>query len=212
MKQWWLVMALLLSVGINIGILAGRAWPGRGAVDNGGGTVEGPEAEAPPADPRTSWRGRQPRFVERMATELGLEGEDRERFIERQASFFEQTVTARIQFGRLQNELRRELIEGRSDRDRIDALLEEIAAAHIELERAFVDNLFDTREILTPEQQRRFLYFLHHLRRSGDDVRRRLREEFQRPGGRDFGNSRQQPWRRRPMTPPPAEPPPADGP
>ena len=48
--------------------------------------------------------------------------------------------------------------------DLIDAILEEIAAAHVELERSFVDNLLDTREILGPEQERRFIHFLRRLR------------------------------------------------
>ncbi|MEE8523247.1 MAG: periplasmic heavy metal sensor [Thermoanaerobaculia bacterium] len=219
MKQWWLVMALLLSVGINIGILAGRAWPGREAPEGGGGAAVAADRwgrEPPPEAPAAGREAprRQPRVVERMATELRLSGDERERFIERQVSFFEQTIAARIRFGRLQNELSGELVVGDPDRQRIDALLADIAAAHVDLERAFVDNLLDTREILDPEQQRRFLHFLQRLRRSGDDVRRRLQEQFQRLGP---GPGRDRPGRDRPGGPPrrqrrPPDQPPADPP
>lgn len=217
MKQWWLVMALLLSVGINVGILAGRAWPGDETPDEDGG-AETPADSSPgpgPAGPEAPWGGRQPRFVERMANDLGLDGDVRQRFIERQVSFFEQTIAARTRFGRLQNELRGALTADPPDREQIDGMLADIAAAHVDLERAFVDNLLDTREILDPEQQQKFLHFLHRLRRSGDDVRRKLHERFQGPGGPDFGGpGRDRPghdrgrWRHRR---PPEDPPPPPG-
>jgi hypothetical protein len=155
-----------------------------------------------------------------MATELGLTGDERQHFIERQVSFFEQTITARIRFGRLQNELRSELVGGDPDRQRIDGLLADVAAAHVDLERAFVDNLLDTREILDPEQQRRFLHLLHRLRRSGDEARQQFFEQFQGPGpgpggpghgmpGRGMPGRDRPGWRQqRPPEPPPADPPP----
>ena len=234
MKQWLLVMVLLLSVGVNIGLLVGRVFPGRSGVESvtPGRAATGETATGQPAtgtlqehdetqgtDPQAPRVDRAPRFVERMADELRLEEENRTRFIERQRHFFEQLLTVRARFGRLQAELRRELVVETPDRQRIDAVLEEIAAAHVALERSFVDNLLDTREILGPEQERRFIHFLRRLRQAGEDARRQIRDQMQQGGwqqgerrppwaGRDTGR---QPWRqRRPRASPPVVEPPQE--
>ena len=188
MKRWWLVIALLLSLGAKLGLLAGRAWqrsPGSGLPGSGPAVDSSPAAERPP------------RFALRMAGELGLRGEQREAFLERQRLFLEQTLDARDRFGRLQAELRRTVIAGEPDRQAVDQLLVEISEAHVDLERAFVNNLLDTRELLGPEQERRFMRLLQQLRSSRE--RERLRGD--RPS-----------WRERPPAEDPAAGPPAEGP
>ena len=202
MKRWWVLVALLLSLGINVGLLASRVLPARGApeispVDNE------PGSPVPPASPgEESPTGWTPPFVFRMADELRLTGADRDTFVARQRLFLEQTIAGRERMVGLQTALRRELVDSDPDRAAVDELLEEIAGAHVDLERAFVDNLLDTRELLGPEQERRYMRMLQHLRRARDDVGRRFRERFpnrpglNRPGFDRPDQERSQRWRR----------------
>ncbi len=155
MKRWWLVIVLLLSLGVNVGLLASRPWRGPGA-----------SGERPGESPAVRPADRPPRFALRMADELRLRGERRAAFLERQRLFLDETLAARERFGSLQAELRRQLIAAEPDREAVDELLEQIAAAHVELERAFVGNLLDSRELLGPERERRFLRLLQQLRSS----------------------------------------------
>ena len=186
MKQWWLVMALLLSVGINIGILLGRDRSGRAPVGEPvpSGDAVARVGDVSPGPPAGARRDRAPRFIYRLADELRLEGEAREAFIARQRRFLEETLAARTRFAELQGTLRRELLGPEANRDEADALLDELGTAHAQIERAFVENLFDVRELLSPGQQRRYLRFLGRFRQARDSQGlRRLREELQGRGG-----------------------------
>lgn len=196
MRRWGLGLLLLLSIGLNAGLLASWAWH-RGA-DSERPADERPEGEPEePEERERRERQRMPRFVERLADELELEGESRQAFLERQRRFFEDTLQARARFVRLQSELREELAAAEPDRRRIDGLLDEITGAHLALERAFVDNLLDTREILGPAQERRFRLFLHHLRHRGDP-----RHRFGREPGHGRPGPPRWPPRERPGPPP----------
>ncbi len=197
MKRWWLIVVLLLSLGVNLGLLASRAWQRR------------PPADSPP--PATAEEP--PRFALRMAGELGLEGAERQAFLDRQRRFFEQTLDARDRFGRLQAELRQAVIAENPDREAVDELLAQISTAHVDLERAFVDNLLDTRELLGREQGGRFMRLLQRLRSSRE--RDRLRGDRpswreRRGAGRDRPAPARRPWRRPPEEPPSEEPPSKD--
>ncbi len=218
MKRWWLFVVLLLSLGVNLGLLASRAWQ------------RSPGPLAAEGSPPPEAAERPPRFALRMAGELDLRGEQREAFLDRQRRFLEQTLDARDRFGRLQAELRREVVAEDPDRRAVDDLLVRISDAHVDLERAFVDNLLDTRELLGPEQGRRFMRLLHHLRSSrGPASRERERLRGERPSWRERREadrdrpadgrrlwgpaSRQGPDSRGPATRrPPAEQPPAERP
>lgn len=131
----------------------------------------------------------------RIAGELGLEGEERTAFVERQRRFFREMVAARERFAGLQGELRRQVIAEEPDREAVDDLLVQIADAHVALERVFVDNLLDSREMLGPEQERRYMHFMQRLRHSRED-QRRLRDRLRLEGGprpwegRGFGRER----------------------
>ena len=176
MKRWWLIIALLLSVGINIGILASRVWPPR-ASDQTTPAVPGQrraERPGPPID-------RVPPVIFRLVDQLGLRGEDREAFIDIQRRFLERTRSARTRVGRLQIRLRRELGAAEPDRARIDELLDQLGAAHAELERAFVDDLLSSRELLDAEQEKIFLRFLGRIRQFRKEDERRLRERLPQP-------------------------------
>lgn len=180
MKRWWLVIALMLSLGVNLGIVVSRLVPPRDrpsggetadAGEEGGETTDAERPVAPAERPM-------PRVVLRMADELGLEGEKRESFVALQRSFLRRTLIARGEAQRAQERLRLELLAPRPDREAVAESLERMSAARTELERAFVDNVLDTRELLDPEQTRRFLRMIARLRHAREQLQRR----FQRPG------------------------------
>lgn len=141
MRRWWLLIALLLSLGVNVGLLSTAALlhlraPGRGAG----------ERERPP-------RVR----VERFAGRLGLDGEKRSRFVERQEGFLDTSAALRQRLARTHRELRREIAAPHPDRERIARLLDESARTFRELESALADHVLATRSLLDPGQERRFL-------------------------------------------------------
>ena len=213
MKQWWLIVVLLLSLGVNIGLLAGRALQGRAESDGPPAIGEAPPPESDPL----------PRRVYRLADELDLRGEKRDAFVANQRAFFEQTLAARGRMERLRRELRRGVTAEDPDREALDALLVQVAEAHYDLERAFVTNLIDTRELLDEHQEKLFMRFLGRSRQIRAEAERRFRERWNRMGERwdqrgprgrgpgRFGSGRfgpQRPGAGRPGPPdPPPEPP-----
>ncbi|HEV2852722.1 MAG TPA: periplasmic heavy metal sensor [Thermoanaerobaculia bacterium] len=156
MRRWWLAIALLLSVGLNLGILAAiaarRAQPGPRDRE----PRPGPEMANPAADPL-------PRLP-RLADRLGLEGEERRKFLDLQWDLFQQMTRLRLQMGEVHRELKRELTRGEPDRQRVDALLQESARIYGSLERKLVDNVLATRELLGPEKEKEYLRLVGRLR------------------------------------------------
>lgn len=154
MKRWWLVIALLLSVGLNLGILAAiaarRAQPG-------------PREPRPPAEAMNPAADPLPRLP-RLADRLGLEGEERRRFIDIQWNLFQQTARLRLQRGEVHRELKRELTRDEPDRQQVDRLLGESSRIHGAMERALVDSVLASRELLDPEQEEEYLRFVGRLR------------------------------------------------
>jgi hypothetical protein len=143
MRRWWLVVALLLSLGVNLGlvgmIVARRAFSRPAMLDR----LE--RAESP---------------GEALADRLRLVGDERREFLAVQARLAEVLRQERPRLHRLRDELRDELVSGSPDRARLDRLVEEAAAAQSALDRAFVDNALATREILHGEAYDEFLRFL----------------------------------------------------
>ncbi len=191
MKRRWLTILLLISVGLNVGLFASRILrkPAEG-VDTGERTV----------DKTREATERLPKVVQRMARELGLEGAKRDAFVDIQRGFFEQTMAARGRMASLQLEIRREITSTEPNRDTLDVLLIELSEAHTDLERAFVNNLLDSRELLDAEQERLFMRFLRRMRHVRSDLERRFRERWQSELG---GRQRRRPTHRRAR--PPAE-------
>ena len=74
-------------------------------------------------------------------------------------------------------------------------LLVELSAAHLELERVFVDSLFEVRAILDPEESRLYLRFLLRHREQREELLRRFRDG---PPGREGPPGRLPGPRRRP--------------
>lgn len=170
MKRWWLLIALLLSVGINVGILAAiatrratRPDPPPPAREERGPRLAPPlpdeDSEPGPGQPQ----GGPPR-ASRLADRLGLEGEPRRRFLAIQQTFFEETVRIRLHLAETQREVRRELMSETPDRPKIDALLQESAQDFLALERALAKNVVSSRELLDPAQEEEYLLVISRLR------------------------------------------------
>ena len=175
-----LPLLLLASLGLNLGLVLPRLLRG---------------GEPPPTSPEAAASeeaaNRRPPIFRRMADELRLEGELRERFLNRQQQFLDETLTARANLERIQGELRSELVARSPNRERADELLANLGDAHQQLETSFVHNLIDTREMLGPRQERRYLRMMHELRKSRAETRRLLMERWRRrtPEDRVEGSS-----------------------
>jgi Heavy-metal resistance len=154
-KRWGLVIALLLSVGLNLGILAAIAARRAGPPLQPRGGPK-PEIATPGVDPL-------PRLP-RLADRLGLEGETRRKFLDIQWNLYQETSRLRLQLGEVHREIRREMIRREPDRQRVDQLLNESARIYLALERSLVRNILATRELLDPEQEREYLALIGRLR------------------------------------------------
>lgn len=158
MSRWWLVIALLLSVGLNVGILATIA-----------ARQGGPPAEPRgPKIPEIATFGKDPLpMLPRLADRLELEGDKRRKFLDIQWNLFQETSRLRLQLGEVHREIRRELIRAEPDRQRVDQLLAESARIYLALERSLVSNVLATRELLDPEQERQYMALIGRLRIAG---------------------------------------------
>lgn len=210
MRRWWLVFALLLSLGVNLGILAMVALhrlrpeplsgpgaapsvqPGsRPGVQPGSqpGPRQGPKPGLRPGPKPGSQPGPKPgpqpgpqsgagpafepppepspalleRRLDLLADRLGVEGENRPRFLAIQHAFFDAALTGRRRLFELRHDLRAELIAAAPDRRRVDDLLAELARTQAALEQALVTAILDSRQVLDPVQQREYLRFIAQL-------------------------------------------------
>jgi len=166
-RRWGLVLALLLSLGVNVGILATLATQ-RGREE---ATAPLP-APPPPFDRRPDdGPGARPpgpggpqRRLQWLVEEMRLEGEERRRFLAIQRRFFATTREERRVLAELHRELRQELLAPEPRRARIDALVQQIGASYAKLEGAMAANVVDSRAVLDGEQERLFLEFVRRLR------------------------------------------------
>ncbi|HEV2846294.1 MAG TPA: hypothetical protein VG477_15665 [Thermoanaerobaculia bacterium] len=195
MKRWWLVIALLLSVGLNLGIfaafLARRAGP--------------PPERLRPGREAMADRGVNPLpRLPRLADRLGLEGEKRRRFLELQWKLFEESSRLRLQLGEVHREIKREMVQVEPDRQRIESLLQESAKVYLNLERSLTRNILATRELLDDRQEREYLALIGRIGipmtpggsgiepRPQQQARPRARVEEERSGGSDRLQQREQ--------------------
>ena len=168
MKRSWLWIALLLSVGVNIGILA-TVGTARYRVKE---RVDRFRSEAPPP-------------FARMADHLKLEGETRDHFLEIQRDLFATTRHYREKLEDLRLELRQEVTSENPDTDRVERLLAESGQVNRDLDRAMVESVLATRHILTPEEQQRFFGVLERMRSRGRGPGHPRRPEGPRRPGRE---------------------------
>jgi hypothetical protein len=158
MSRWWLVIALLLSVGLNVGILAAIA-----------ARRSGPPPEARDrTPPEIANPGKNPLpLLPRLADRLGLEGDKRQKFIDIQWNLFQETNRLRLQQAEVHREIRREVTRDEPDRQQVDRLLAESSRLYLEMERSLVNNVLATRKLLDAEQQRQYMALLGRLRIAG---------------------------------------------
>ena len=146
MRRWWLVIALLLSVGMNIGLLIDLAL-------NRPGVAGRKPAEAHPAPGR----------VQVLANRLGLQGPPRRGFIAQQHQYFAEAAAPRARLQNIREEVRTELIRPQPDTARIDRLLHEGADVYLQLERSVVSNVLSSRALLGPIEERRYVDLISRL-------------------------------------------------
>ena len=182
-KKWLVMLLLMLSVGINIGLLAGRWTKGK---------AEKPVAEGPAGSPEQSVAGpdgerlppRLQRSMRRMADELELSGEKRKAFSALQRDFFRRSMVGRQRLRTARSELRKELTAPTPDRARAEHWVREMGEAQVDLENAFVANFFQTRDLVEPGQEEKLRRLMARIHK----VRRQLMERSTRP--RPFRESR----------------------
>ena len=210
MKAWILWLALFLSLGFNLGLVVSRLTERAPEPAADERPVERPEqhpdarADDPAEDPRASHDAdtapRQPprwleRVIVRVADELGLQREERERFFDLQREYFRRTIQARRVQRRHEFEVRRLLASNDADRVQVEAALGNVVAAQGEVEQAFLDHYFAARELLDSQQMFRYKHFLGHLRRASQEMaRRELGAAGQGPGARQ-GRPPRRPFR-----------------
>ena len=156
MKRSWLIVALLLSVGINIGVLTviGLSRVGRSRTWQS-------------ADERSAG----PPPMERLVERLDLEGDQRQEFLTEQRRFFEAFDDVRVELQANRRRLRSEVASDDPDPELIEALLGNSAELTAKLDRLFVDNVMMARRLLGPRQERIYFGFLERMRRQGDRQR-----------------------------------------
>jgi hypothetical protein len=178
-KHWWLVIALVLSIGINLGLLIALAL-------SSPAFVQQQQAIMRPAAP-----GR----LQQLADRLGIEGEVRRRFIQRQRQFFAETAVPRTRLPEIRRQVRAELIRPHPDAAHIDELSREGSDNFLMLERALVANVLESRRMLPPEAERKYVDLISRLQLEGPGQLGRLPPALW-PWW----------WRFRPPQPPPAGP------
>lgn len=188
MRRQGIFLALLLSLGVNCGLV------GMGIARHRM-EVQRERDFRPPG-----------REGARLADRLALAGEARESFLRLQRELGERVHAGRRQIDEARRDLRRELTSPEPDRERVEGLLGDLNRAQDALDRAFVDNILAAREVLDGRAEREYLRFVE---RFGAAV------AGPRPPGPPPDRLRQRPGARRlqgfagPDGPPPGEPGPA---
>jgi Spy/CpxP family protein refolding chaperone len=166
MRRNWLLLALLLSVGINCGLvgmgIARHRLMERGSRADRGERPHGEHLRGDrPMDDRSP--GGRPFGGERLADRLELTGEARENFLRLQRELAERVHAARLGIEEARRGLRRELVSAEPDRTRVEELLSAIQREQDGLDRALVANVLAAREMLDPEAEREYLRFVERI-------------------------------------------------
>jgi len=159
MKQKILILALVASVALNVGALAAFAYR----------SATMPKRPGPPG---------------RLAEELGLTDEQREAMRARRERTFEEMKPLRKQLHAKRGDVLALLKESEVDAARRDRLFAEIADLQMRLELRAFENMYETKRLLRPEQQERFMKLVEERFRHKRE--RFARGRARRPGGRGF--------------------------
>jgi hypothetical protein len=176
MRRNWLLLALLLSVGVNCGLLgmgiARHRLLERWADDSRGdpGDRRGRHARpidrfGPPGPGEPDAASDRPfrRAGVRLADRLGLEGEVRESFLGLQRALAERVHDGRERLDGARRELRRELVAEQPDSARVEELIAAIVREQEALDRALVANVLAARELLEPTAEGEYLRFVERI-------------------------------------------------
>jgi Spy/CpxP family protein refolding chaperone len=145
MRRNWILLALLLSFGVNCGLVGMAIVRHR------------------PAAPFERGVRPAPRAGERLADRLELEGETRESFLRLQRQLAERMRGGRREIERSRRELRRELTSAAPDRARAEELLVAIGREQAAMDRALVENVLASRELLDGRGEREYLRFIERF-------------------------------------------------
>ena len=173
MKRWWLVIGLLLSLGVNAGILAALAV---GKFHRQEPRRHSAPFQGPVNDARNLARG------------VGLEAENAGDFRELHRRLFAAAREQRQRSMELRRELVSEVTAEEPDRDEIDGILLRISEIQLEMERALVATMFEARDLLDTSQEQRYVRFLASrlmVREHGGGPPRGPGRPDGPPGGRD---------------------------
>ncbi|MCZ6726995.1 MAG: hypothetical protein O7A98_06515 [Acidobacteria bacterium] len=143
MKRWPIVLALLLSLGLNVGII---------------GTLLMKRSRAHRQAAFTAER-RLPQ-LNRIADRLELGGTQRVRFVEAQRRFLAMVRREAHLLNRERVELRQELTSSEPDRQRVEELVSSTGDRAEALDRAFAENVLFVREMLDGAPEQRYIRFL----------------------------------------------------
>ena len=189
MSRRWLGILLLLSLGMNLGILGvlaverlrgtgPSAGPGDAGVPGGSGPL--PPAALRRDDRPRPFAGSRPavpddgapppviaEHLQRLADRLGLEGEPRDKFLEIQRDFFIETLHRRRRVAELQHRFRRALAAPEVSEETLAELVQEVSEAHRSLDEGLARAVLESRELLTPDQEREYLRFLARIAPGG---------------------------------------------
>jgi hypothetical protein len=160
-RRWWLVLALLLSLGLNVGIVAAiaarratlMARPNAARQQQAGNAGNNNPNNVDPV----------PRLT-RLANRLKLEGDQRRKFLDIQWNLYQETARLRLQLNEVHRELRRELTHPDPDRARVEGLLNDSSRIYLALEHSLVNNVFATRDLLGAEKEADYLKIVGSLR------------------------------------------------
>ena len=149
------------------------------------GSAVGPLGrEAPPVGPLAPPEPLA-RRLERLADYVGLSGESRSRFLVLQRRMFVSVVAAERRRLALEGELRRELLAPlapNADEARIQDLIRRQADLLVEMEQTTARTILQSRRLLGPDEERRYLEVISRLRpRLREEAMRRRQQG--RPGG-----------------------------
>lgn len=142
-RRRWLVMALLVSLGMNLGlVLSALLAPTKARAARGGASLAVETG------------------VEKVADELGLTGAERRQFVERHRQFLDEARGPRERARRLRSELTQELFARPANQARIDEL---VAALGVELARFESDTarlVLEVQQLLPAERHPAYRRFL----------------------------------------------------
>jgi hypothetical protein len=148
--RWWLAVALVLSLGVNVGVLATLA-------------VQRLRAEPAVEAPRAPREAPRPEQLHHLGRRLQLEGQELERFVALHQEFLRRSRESRERLASLRREARRQMAAGEPSMEALEPVLQEMGAAYLELERELAAHVIEARQMLDPEAEERYLRLISRL-------------------------------------------------